>query len=182
MVKSWMMKRFSLKVVSLALILNFMGCNKLFPPDKLSLQRIPYSGKELRIDGYYYRKLYNYNEELLNIHFFYSTGIVRYGGGGSTSFEEVEERILNNQIVPGTSRTDWGVFHVKENTIKFEMWYPSSGGGAPVYVREGMILNDTTFHIIVSYRSNGKERNTEDEMYHFRKFSPKPDSTNNFIP
>ena len=61
------------------------------------------------------------------------------------------------------------------------MWYSPSGGGTPAYVREGKILNDTTFHITTSYRSNGSERHEKDEVYHFRQFYPKPDSTNNFI-
>ena len=167
---------------SFFLPLIFVGCNKMFPPDNLSLQRIPYSGNELRIDGYYYTEMYNYKEKFLNVYFFYANGIVRYGGGGYLSCEEVEDCILNNQIIQGKSRTDWGVFQVNGDNVKFERWYPSSGGGAPAYVREGTILNDTTFHITLSYRSNGKERETKNEMYHFRQFSHKPDSTNRFIP
>ena len=156
----------------LGLLLLLSSCKD----DELTLQRMPYDGDELRLDGYYHRKNPN-----LEIYFFYSNGIVRYGGGGYLSFEEVEYHILNNQIVFGNSKTDWGIFFINGKTIKFERWYPSSGGGVPTYVREGIILNDTTFHITVSYRSDGKERREENEMYYFRQFSPKPDSTNNFI-
>lgn len=159
----------------------FSSCDKLLKNDELSLKRIPYFGNELRIDGYYYRKINNDNEEFLNLYFFYSNGIVRYGGGGYLSYEEVEDRIINHRLVDGRSRTDWGVFHITDNTIQFEMWYPSSGGGAPTYVREGAIMNDTTFHITMSYRSNGKEKREKDEIYHFRQFGLKPDSTNVFI-
>ena len=45
-----------------------------------------------------------------------------------------------------------GVFIINGQSIKFEKWYPSSGGGLPAYVREGDIINDTTFVISVSYR------------------------------
>jgi hypothetical protein len=74
----------------------------------------------------------------------------------------------------------WGVFNIKDNIIKFERWYPGQGA-KKAYVREGIILNDTTFHITKSYRSNGSELKDADEVYHFRKFSPKPDSTNVFV-
>jgi len=51
-------------------------------------------------------------------------------------------------------------------------------------VREGDIINDTTFVISVSYRmKKGKktEVKARNETYHFKQFSPQPDSTNNFI-
>ena len=63
----------------------------------------------------------------------------------------------------------------------FEKWYPNSPGQPKVYIREGKILNDTTFHITASYRPDGSERREKDEIYHFKQFSPKPDSTNNFV-
>ena len=162
-------------IIIFGLLLLLYSCNSC-KDEELTLRGGSFTGDELRIDGYYYRKIPD-----LEIYFFYSNGIVRYGGGGYTSFEEVEERILNHQLVNENSRTTWGVFQVNNNTIKFERWYPSSGGVAPVYVREGTILNDTTFHITSSYRSDGSERREKNEMYHFHQFSLKPDSTNNFI-
>jgi len=52
--------------------------------------------------------------------------------------------------------------------------YPHRGN-----VREGIILNDTTFQITkYTSGSNVSERN---EVYHFREFHPKPDSTNKYI-
>ena len=74
------------------------------------------------------------------------------------------------------------MFLIEDNNIKFDRWYPSERP-YQAFVREGVILNDTTFHITKSYRSNGNtEARVRDEIYHFRKFSPKPDSTNRFIP
>ena len=161
-----------LKIITIFCMIILCGCKD----EELSLKRTPYTGNELRIDGYYYRKIPD-----LEIRFFYRNGIVRYGGGGYSSFEELDNCILNHQIVDGSSKTDWGVFLINGNTIKFEMWYPPSGGGTPTYIREGEILNDTTFHITESYRSDGSERSEKNEMYHFRQFYPKPDSTNKFI-
>jgi hypothetical protein len=60
----------------------------------------------------------------------------------------------------------------------------SSGGQRLVYTNIGVILNDTTFQLTESYRLKKGEK-TEyqilDEIYHFRQYSPKPDSTNDFI-
>jgi hypothetical protein len=72
------------------------------------------------------------------------------------------------------------VFIIEDNVIKFERWYPSERP-YNAFVREGVILKDTTFHITKSYRSNGTEKREKDEIYHFRKFSPKPDSTNVYV-
>ena len=160
------------KIITILCMPTLLCCCK---DDELSLSRVPYTGNELRIDGYYYNNIGS-----LNVHFFYRNGIVRYGGGGYKDFEEFEKCVRNSNI-PGNSITDWGVFLINSSDIKFERWYSSSGGGAPAYIREGKILNDTSFHITVSYRSNGSERREIDELYHFREFSPKPDSTNNFI-
>ena len=176
-----MKKQIIIAIAVFTIFLHMESCDKLFSEDKLTLQRVDYYGNELRIDGYFYNTVQNYEEEFLNIHFLYSNGIVRYGGGGFSSFEDVEDAIINSRIVDGRSRTDWGVFQVSSNVIKFERWYPPSGGGAPAYVREGTIINDKSFHITLSYRSNGTERREKDEVYHFRQFSPKPDSTNVFI-
>lgn len=77
----------------------------------------------------------------------------------------------------------WGRLIVEGSTIKFERWYPSSGGPLRVGVREGTILNDTTFHITESYRlQDGEKQDVKerDETYHFKALSPKPDSTNEF--
>lgn len=76
----------------------------------------------------------------------------------------------------------WGIFNIKNDSIVFERWYPSSGGPFPAYLRSGKILNDTTFVITKSFRSKiGNEEQQLNETYHFRKFSPKPDSTNIFV-
>jgi uncharacterized protein YneR len=54
----------------------------------------------------------------------------------------------------------------------------------PVFIREGKILNDTTFHILRSYKDTEdgiEELLEEDEMYYFDHIKYKPDSTNTFI-
>ena len=82
-------------------------------------------------------------------------------------------------------KISWSVFQFDGNNIQFERWYPSSGGPFPAYVRSGEILNDTTFIITEIYRmKDGVKTDVEEsnEVYQFQAFSPKPDSTNRFIP
>jgi hypothetical protein len=84
----------------------------------------------------------------------------------------------------GNSKFNWGVFQVNGANIKFERWYPSSGGPLKAYISSGEILNDTTFLITESYRmqkGNKTELKDRNETYYFREFSPKSDSTNKFI-
>lgn len=88
------------------------------------------------------------------------------------------------------NKRSWGLFNIEGNTFKFEQYYPSSGSftggtGLRAFIRQGTILNDTIFHITESYRMvDGvkTEHNTKNEMYYFKEFSPKPDSTNCYVP
>jgi len=65
------------------------------------------------------------------------------------------------------------------------MLYHSNAWFFQAYTKSGKILNDTTF-VLTSVERSGKPWTKEEELYrkkyHFRKFSPKPDSTNRFIP
>lgn len=59
------------------------------------------------------------------------------------------------------------------------MYYPRAD--APVYTKRGSILNDSTFVIKTVSEFDRKKTLPENTTYHFRQFSPKPDSTNKFI-
>lgn len=161
------------------------SCSKLFgkKDDELSIVRKNYDGNQLRIDGYYYRV--GYNGEINDGYFLYRNGVLISTGGITHSLDEMDNMMVNHYIDDKQYRKrkiDWGVFVVKSDSIVFERWYPH--GPNMAYVRSGKVLNDTTFHIKKSFRLvNGVETEIRerDEMYYFRVFSPKPDSTNNFI-
>jgi hypothetical protein len=161
------------------LVISFSSCFLLGgDPENLSLERQPYNGDELRLDGYYYEMI---DGVLYSIHFIYKNGVL-VNVGGADSMEEFEEKLRKGVYDDLTNyRIGWGVFHIEGKNIKFEEWYPSSGGPMPTYIRAGEIINDTTFHITVSYKPDGSERREKDERYHFKEFSPKPDSTNPYI-
>jgi hypothetical protein len=180
-----------MKTLFLALFLTFAmtGCKKigLFQDDELSLSRQDYTGNQLRVDGYYYFDYANSSLEYVSIYFFYRNGIVLSGGSRLLS----ELPVLEESYRDGTFYNHvksikfvWGVHQIEGSNIKIEQWFPSEKPYR-AYVREGVILNDTTFRITQRYRNqNGKktEVESENEVYHFKEFSPNPDSTNSFVP
>jgi hypothetical protein len=174
-------------IVELAVIMTLMAispaCTKhnLLKDDELSLKKRNYQGKQLRIDGYYYGKYLN--DEYIDTYFFYSDGTLMYGGTCKASEIDGLEHAFKTQEFVNKGKDVkyyWGLFQIDDNTIQFERWYP---GEPPYksYIRSGAILNDTTFHISKSMRSDGSEEREKDELYHFKQFSPKPDSTNSFV-
>jgi len=178
-----MKKVYSAIIVLCIIILTIAvcSCKKIFHiDDKLSLERQDYSGNQLRIDGYYSCKFGN----LYRIYFLYSDGTVLSGGDVfEDKLQEQEQKYIDGSFFASKKENKlyWGVFNIDIKIIKIEKWYPSSGGGMPVYLHKGEIQNDTTFLITKSIHSKtGKEKDLN-ETYHFRQFSPKPDSTNTFI-
>ena len=167
------------------LIMLFTQCYSSFQDDELLLPLKPYVGNELRIDGYCYNEWISIDgDKFFKGYIFYENGVMLSINSGFLSISELEESLIKNYINEKFNYKDrkyvWGKFVIENNIIKFERWYPASINWKG-YIREGIILNDTTFHITKSYRSNGTNISVEDEIYHFRQFSPKPDSTNNFI-
>jgi hypothetical protein len=151
--------------------------------DELTLERMEYTGNELRLDGYYYNETLNFEGVIVSSYFLYSNGIIHYAGTQaeekfwSTDYQQSlsikSESAMNNKY-------HWGVFKIFDNEIEFERWYPSDPP-LEVFVRSGTILNDTTFRITKSFKPDGSDQVERDELYKFKQFSPKPDSTNTFI-
>lgn len=172
-----------LVLIPMLMLLNSNCENLSFKKDdELSLKRENYTGNQLQIDGYYYIINYNDPEKTMEVFVFFQNGVLSYLGGGFSSTTSIENSILSDVFMRKIyiNKDCWGIFEVNEKVIKFERWYAGQGA-KPAFVNEGVILNDTTFHITKSYRSNGDDLRERDELYHFRKFSPKPDSTNVFV-
>lgn len=153
--------------------------------DKLKIEAQKYSGNELKLGGYYYHELIGNDKLYRTVNFFYRDGCLFTPGAYLVGNQlQFEQDLQNYKSMPcySDSKFSWGRFEVKDYKIRFEKWYPSSGGPIQAYVSEGVILNDTTFKITLSYRlkRNGKktEIHTENEVYKFRFYSAKPDSTN----
>jgi hypothetical protein len=152
--------------------------------DQLSLVKTPYFSSELKIDGYYYTL---FEGKFQSISFFYENGIYLDTGGNANSNLDADNYVITqfiNNIEHKSSKIWWGLFKINGDNIIYEKWY-ISGNAYKAYVRSGKIINDSTFNVTKSYRVvNGAETNVSsiNETYYYRKFSPKPDNSNNFIP
>jgi len=170
--------------LSFILLAGCACCSFILKPDPLSLPRVEYTGTNLRIDGYYYEQYTASNGiEYMTVLFFYRNGILLEGETfPKGKLPEKEQNYLSEEWinVVRKHRDFWGVFHVTGNNMKFEKWYPSER--PTTSIREGVIFNDTTFRITKVYRPDGSNLKSEDRIYLFKAFSPKPDSTNRFIP
>ena len=169
----------------LALVVLFVSsCSKWLENEKLTLPKTPYTGNELRTDGYYY---YTMNGEYFRtITFFYKNGVAFRPPSGSHSLQEVDEYVINELVGENRfhdSQLSWELYNVENDRILFNYWVPTRP--FQCYFQEGTILNDTTFVLQRYYRMENGEKTGETEInetFHFRAFSPKPDSTNVFIP
>ena len=164
------------------MILSSNSCDKeIISDDELTLDKTLYICNQLRIDGYYYTQF----RDIYRIYFFYRDGTLFSGGDiYEDKLNEYEQKYKDGRFwnAKKDNKLYWGLYNVNSAyDIMIEKWYPSSGGGMPVYIHSGTILNDTTFHITKSVRPATSEKKSLDELYHFKAFSPKPDSTNNFI-
>ncbi|HOD25842.1 MAG: hypothetical protein ACOX59_08235 [Bacteroidales bacterium] len=153
--------------------------------DPLYLKRMEYSGSDIKLNGYYYN-YYSSNDTVVICegHFFYNNGIILNVGGLRNSFDEYDNYILDvmNYKYYKNQKACWGVFIIEDDKILLERWQPFNPFRA--YIKQGEILNDTTFQLTKIYRMVNEEKTDEieiNEIFHFREFSPKPDSTNVFI-
>ncbi len=163
------------------IITSLFSCRGERWDDKLTLPKQDYYGNELRIDGYYY----NYSDSRYEIYFLFHNGTMLYGGVPLESeLAEREQSFIDGSYysIIKNSKTNWGRFIIEGNTIKQEYWPASTGGPLEAYTVSGVILNDTTFKMTKSWRSckpkKKKEKKEFETVYHFKQFSPKPDSTN----
>ena len=160
------------KLILLLFIPFIQSCLRTLPDEALTMARIPYTGKEIRLDGCYISDPFESNKNC-EYDFFYSNGIF-------LGFSDVLN--INNltQVTGGIdiyrkNKDVWGVFQVENNIIKAQLW-KSNVDAIQLIVqnRTYKIINDTTLSI--DLLNDGDIR-----YYHFKNFIPKPDSTNTFI-
>ncbi|MFT6716203.1 MAG: hypothetical protein ACJA0Q_000836 [Saprospiraceae bacterium] len=161
------------KIILFVTIVSIVACKRIFcPDDDFNIQKKDYVGNALIFNGFYY-----YTADGRSFRYsLYTNGIVRELGRGDS--------LNDDNFFPRDDEDSWGLFEINNQTIKLEMLASPGGGQLYSYTKEGMILNDTTFQMTESYRLK-KGKKTEykiiDRLYHFYQYSPKPDSTNDFI-
>lgn len=174
------MKTIIFKSIIIAALTSIFSCRGERWDDDLTLPKQDYTGNQLRIDGYYYRVTDNNS---YNIYFYYRNGTVLHAG--FVDFDNLaasEQEFMNGSYYSFAKKYKyhWGRFIINGTTIKDELWKPNTGP-FEAYTTEGIILNDTTFKMTRQWRSCKPKKDTEfEEVYQFKKFSPKPDSTNSY--
>ena len=163
------------------MFLSCSSCEKEL--HELSLSKTPYSGDELRVDGYYYSNLTSVDDIAIAV--FYRDGVcfnvyTRIESQDTLNF--IEKDILQDKSIISTfvsTPTNIGVFKIKEKSIEFETW--EAGRDIITFSNYGKILNDTTFLITKQVNNDSGKSYSEKLTYRFRQYSPKPNCTNTFI-
>ncbi|MBK7691064.1 MAG: hypothetical protein IPK62_04460 [Bacteroidetes bacterium] len=184
-------KRQPLKKQYLILIfalLSFTNCRKLLKcneNENLTFAKNAFNGTQLKLNGYYY--YFNSVDSYWPI-FFYKNGIV--SRRLSYAFDTSKINQFEAELMDGTyyksvkgDKYSWGLYQIDGNAIKYEVFASKSAASCyyPV-ILTGTIINDTTIHFTNKTNSDGTDSKTINEIYHFKQFSPKPDSTNSFTP
>ena len=170
------------KKAMLGFILTLVSCS-IMKDDKIGLNRLDYIDNGVRLEGYYYKELES-DVPRISIYFFYRNGIALYGEAPSLSnLIANEEKFKSGQYYNRVknNKTGWGVFQINGSAIEFEIWGPNNGGRLKTNLRSGIILNDSTFLINSLFSNYDGQTTVEEDTFHFKEFSPKPDSTNTFI-
>ena len=171
----------NLGMILLPIMLLSTQCKKDKHDDEFDIKKTPFVGNKLRTDGYYY---YTSSYGYYDIYFLYRDGTILYGEDVDFADINQYEEQYRNGVFYQRAKNDlnyWGPFLIEGNNIKYEFRGGGDGSGLLVFKYEGSIINDTTFEITHSIRVNGENSSTLNDTYHFKKFSPKPDSTNSFV-
>ncbi|MFK8302371.1 hypothetical protein ACI75Y_05625 [Capnocytophaga stomatis] len=169
------------KFLLFAFILLFLSCYKQ-TVESLTMQRKPYLGKELRTDGYYYslsdpwggNGIFVFNRNGVCLQVFISRK-------EKNILSIIENEILLNPEFIKKAKEEphsYGVFLINYPNIETETFIGRSTYRQYHTIEE--ILNDTTF-VIHKEKGLGNKWFDSNTTYHFKKFSPKPDSTNVYI-
>jgi hypothetical protein len=154
----------------------------------LFLDKVPYTGDELRTDGYYYhsRPTVSFPElKIIRVAVFYRDGFCMYFGlqqETSNLTQRIEEELLNEETINWlkSAPNGIGVFQINGQSIEFEVWSRLRRNNIITNSRFGEILNDSSF-ILRETIDNDKGKTYEENIrFEFKQFSPKPDSTNRF--
>lgn len=149
----------------------------------LKMNRIPYTGSELRTDGYYYSEAFS--EKHIDIAVLYRDGVCFFevtSFNGPDTLGYIEDNFLLNPRISHywTRPSDIGVFQINNNSLTIEVWDPGYDD-IGTYTYNSEILNDTTFRVTKQTNNRSGVINSYERTFRFKQFSPKPDSTNRFI-
>jgi hypothetical protein len=146
----------------------------------LVLPKVQNTSNMLKLNGYYYHSTIGIDSNITVIDFLYKNGFsLKIGGTKSKNLTFIDEKI-KSQSNFDKNKIGWGLYIINNGNIQIENW-ESTEGKRKTSIREGIILNDSTFIIKKFFSAFTQKEYSISETYKFRQFYPKPDSTNNFI-
>jgi len=154
----------------LIVFLFLWSCIKPLPDEELTMKKTPYIGTEIQMDGYYsvFDKDYNQYSNLI----FYSNGILLSFSYSKEYADFYRDKKIINLIRDTKER--WNLYQISNDSIAIQGWTLNNNYQYVIKNIKAKIINDTT----ISLKS---VKNESWISYHFKRFSPKPDSTNVFI-
>jgi len=146
---------------------------------KLSLAIMDNQSSALQLDGIY---LYKDSLDIVDMYFLYEDGTIL--SRGSVYKDKLEDKLASLE----TSTDDkyksmkflWGRYIINGDVIMFEKWAPTDKP-YEAFVKEGKILNDSTFIINKTYNASRKYYREIEQTYKFRKTKTKPDNNNKWV-
>ena len=165
------------KIICLIVFSILSGCYDDNPD--FVMKRVDYEGHELRIGGYYYcQDKHVSGSNQTHVIFLFRNGLILNPYPDSThDLIEVEQILVRQYEHLKKYNNRWGLFVINGNRLEYEK-YDAEGGTVIRYV--GSIENDTTFYLLQSVHHHFGVL-SEEKIFHFKKFSPKPDSIKSFI-
>lgn len=164
--------------LALALICCLLQSCRKNKDSRLTIPLTPYSGSELRMDGYYY---YLSEESLKNGDTFYYAFIPFSDGKmfytGTSSLATMEENF--SKPAYERSKAGWGAFKIETNVIAMEYWTYVLFNGALTTTAWATIINDTSF-VLTSQNKPSTSPQELNHTYLFKYCTTKPNINPDF--
>lgn len=174
------------KVVSgifIVVLICSCGLTGFFQKERLRLKRVDQStaieNLKLNIDGIYvYDQVHSWG---FSRSFFYlfKNGIcyvAGYSANNEHQKKNAEDIFINQSILPQDAPLNWGVYHIKNDSIYLEYWTIIKDNMQYNRVRwKGRIVDNETIVIERGWTLK------DETVFHFQALKHKPDSTNKFI-
>ena len=162
------------------IFLSFLLLQSCKKDDTIGIINEPYTGKELRIDGYFYQRRVG---ESTSVVVLYRNGVLLNAQAfdKNLTFGELETELTSksrNDMAKKT-RTDWSFFKIQNKSIEYELWEPTLSKKY-IFSQYGTILNDSTF-VITKMKDRCDKETDRNDTFRFKQFLAKPDSTNSFL-
>ena len=146
---------------------------------KISMAQTHNDSSSLRLDGIY---LHEDSLDIVDLFFLYQDGTILSRGS-------IQKDRLGSKLAQLEVSTDdkyksmeflWGRYIIDGKIIKFEK-LALSDRPYRAFIKEGLILNDSTFVINQLYNAKGKGVRNINETYRFLKTISKPDGSNKWV-